>query len=533
MTVRSETSREVVLPAVGGRSEAEVRRLYENAPIGFAATLINASILAGILRDWVEPSVLALWWTSLMGLTAVRFTHGEWFRRVVSKQDFDPGRWIGYFVSGIFAAGLVWGAAGIWLLPQSVPHQTFVAFVLGGMVAGASATFSVRMDAFLAYAVPALAPLAIRFLSMGDELHVAMGGMVILFGLLLTATAHQVHELMSRTFTLSGELANLQSALQSASMGAQSLETRLERAEESRGEMERYLKAQTDVTEERVRRYFVDITDAFVTVQERTERRLESTFERRIEEAKAGIAASVAQGTAYRVREACREISDLVRRGRREARSLAATREVLRGVEAAVDHAESFVDELLAFAGASALDPVSTDVGDFMRSLARRGAAARPTNIDVWWNWRGEPMAVRADSVALDTVFRNLLANAREAIGDERGTIEVRARRASRQEVLSMHPPASDTIAGDSFVTIEVIDDGAGMSKATLDHVFDPFFSTKSRERGLGMAIVLAIVHRHGGRIAVDSVPLRGTEVRLLLPEANPADVAQGLRPKE
>jgi signal transduction histidine kinase len=511
MTVGAETSGEVVLPAVKGRSEVEVRRLYENAPIGFAATVVNSSILVGILRDWIEPSVLAIWWTSLMGLTAVRFTHGEWFRRVASKRDFDPGRWIGYFLAGIFAAGLIWGAAGIWLLPQSVPHQTFVAFVLGGMVAGASATFSVRIDAFLAYTVPALTPLAIRFLSMGDELHLAMGGMVILFGLLLTATACRIHGLTSRTFTLSGDLVDLRSTLRSASENVQSLEARLERAEQSRAEMERELKTQTERTEERIRRYFVDITDAFVTVQERTERRLEANFERRTEEAKAAVAASLAQGAAYRVRGMCREISDLVRLGRREAQTPWATRRILRDIEAAVDGADCFVDQLLAYAGGGE-DHVATDLGDFMRSFAQRWEAGRPPNIDMWWNWCGEPLTVCAEPGALDVIFRNLLANAREAIGEERGTIEVRARRAS--------PPE------ESFVSIAFVDDGAGMSSAVLDRVFEPFFSTKSRERGLGMAIVRAIVNRHGGRMAVESVPLRGTEVRIQLPEASPVSPA-------
>jgi signal transduction histidine kinase len=531
MTVRAEISRDVVLPKLGGRSEAEVRRLYDNAPIGFAATVINASILVGILRDWVEPSVLALWWTSLMGLTAARFAHGEWFRRVASRRDFDTGRWTSYFVSGIFAAGLLWGAAGVWLLPQSVPHQTFVAFVLGGMVAGASATFSVRMDAFLAYTVPALAPLAIRFLSMGDELHVAMGGMVILFGLLLTATAHRIHQLTSRTAALSGELTEARSILKTASDESTALVARLERSEESRVATEREMRAQFEKTEERIRRYFVDITDAFVTVQERTERRLESTFERRTEEAKSGIAASVAQGAAYRVRETCREIADLVRLARREEKMTSASaRETLRGIDSAVGRAELFVDDLLAFAGAGTLDPVSTDVGDFMRSFARRWVALRPANIEVWWNWCGEPLLVRAAPGTLDIVLRNLLANAREAIGDERGTIEVRARRASRQELATM-PRAPEGVASDSFLTLEVLDDGAGMTQATLEHIFDPFFSTKSRDRGLGMAIVLAIVNRHGGRVVVDSVPLRGTGVRLLLPEARPAGDPSG--PKE
>jgi len=531
MTVRTETSRGVTFPAVRGRNEAEVRRLYANAPIGFAATVVNASILLGILRDWIEPSVLVLWWTSLMGLTALRYAHGEWFRRIVSRREFDPDRWIGHFVVGIFAAGLIWGAAGIWLLPQSVPHQTFVAFVLGGMVAGASATFSVRMDAFLAYTVPALAPLAIRFLSMGDELHVAMGGMVILFGLLLTATAHRIHELMSRTFTLSGELADAHSTVKAASGEAEALQARLERSEESRARMERDLKQQSERTEQRIRRYFVDITDAFVTVQERSERRVESALEHRIERAKVGIAAAVAQGAAYRVRKTCRDISDLVRLGWRQAPTPAPSREILRGIEAAVERAESFVDELLVYAGNGAEAPVPADVDRCLRSFAARWEVTRPANIGVCWNLPGENLRVRVESSTLELVVRQLLVNACEAIGDERGTIEVRAGRASRQEILSLPAPASEAIEGESIVVLEVIDDGAGMTKATLDHIFDPFFSTKSRERGLGMAIVMSFVNRHGGRIVVDSVPLRGTEVRLLLPEANPADDSP--RPKE
>ncbi|HJS74109.1 MAG TPA: ATP-binding protein [Vicinamibacteria bacterium] len=510
MAVELEASPVIVLPAERERKEEEVRRLYENAPIGFAATLVNASILAGILRDWIEPSTLALWWGSLMALTAFRFAHAEWFRRVASKRDFDAGKWGGVFTAGIFASGLIWGAAGIWLLPESVAHQTFVAFVLGGMVAGASATFAIRMDAFVAYTLPALGPLAIRFFGMGDELHVAMGGMVVLFGVLLTATALQVHRLTSQTYDLSGELTGLQSTLRTAHRNAGSLEARLERAEEDRAALAREMNVLSEKTDERIRRYFVDITDAFLTVQERTERRVESTHARRTEEAKARVGATIAQGVAFRIRETCRVIADLVRIERRQGKVPASTRDTLRRIDVELAGAEALVDELLAYAG-DLVDPeTSTDVGDFLRSFARRWEASRPANIDVWWNWSLEPLLVRASPPALEILFRQLLANAREAIGEERGTIEVRARRT----------PSEESDGRGSFVTVEVIDDGAGMSRTTLDHLFEPFFSTKSRERGLGMAIVSSLVSRHRGRILVESAPLRGTEVRLLLPEA-------------
>jgi hypothetical protein len=79
------------------------------------------------------------------------------------------------------------GATGILLFPQaSTVHQVFVAFVLAGMVAGAVGMCSSVLVAFVAFSVPALVPLIVRFFLMGDDLHLAMGGMTFLF-LILTS----------------------------------------------------------------------------------------------------------------------------------------------------------------------------------------------------------------------------------------------------------------------------------------------------------------------------------------------------------
>ncbi|MGC8763147.1 MAG: sensor histidine kinase [Acidobacteriota bacterium] len=69
-------------------------------------------------------------------------------------------------------------------------------------------------------------------------------------------------------------------------------------------------------------------------------------------------------------------------------------------------------------------------------------------------------------------------------------------------------------------VRVEVTDEGTGIPPEALPHLFDPFFTTKERGKGtgLGLAICHGIVRRHGGEIHVDSVPGRGTTVRLLFP---------------
>jgi len=69
-------------------------------------------------------------------------------------------------------------------------------------------------------------------------------------------------------------------------------------------------------------------------------------------------------------------------------------------------------------------------------------------------------------------------------------------------------------------VRIDIADTGVGIPPDMLPHIFEPFFSTKQKESGvgLGLAVVYGIVHRHGGSIDVESQPGRGTTFHLRLP---------------
>lgn len=68
------------------------------------------------------------------------------------------------------------------------------------------------------------------------------------------------------------------------------------------------------------------------------------------------------------------------------------------------------------------------------------------------------------------------------------------------------------------LVEIRVQDRGAGIAPENLQKIFDPFFSTKGRNRGLGLAISHAIAEAHHGLIEVESEPGRGATFRVLLP---------------
>lgn len=111
--------------------------------------------------------------------------------------------------------------------------------------------------------------------------------------------------------------------------------------------------------------------------------------------------------------------------------------------------------------------------------------------------------AITADSNQLSQILMNLLLNAAEAMPEEGGSITIEAHKIK----------FTDT------VEISVADTGNGIPADILPHVLEPFFTTKrGKGTGLGLSITQAYVRSHGGDIKVESLPTRGTTVRIVLP---------------
>jgi PAS domain S-box-containing protein len=169
--------------------------------------------------------------------------------------------------------------------------------------------------------------------------------------------------------------------------------------------------------------------------------------------------------------------------------------------------------QLLTFSRGGDLIRKTVFISEILRDITEKifgGSLTRPQYIIA-----KDLFPVEVDEDQIKQVIRNLVVNAKEAmpIG---GTIVISCENAS------ITPQDKLPLIKEDHVRISIHDEGAGIPEENLSKIFDPYFTTKemgSRKGvGLGLAICYAIVKKHKGHIAVDSVPSRGTTFHIYLP---------------
>ncbi len=185
----------------------QIAQSFRQLPISLIVNLAIGFILAAVLWGAVPTAVLLTWSGLLIAVTGARFLSLRAFGNASPRGESDHDFWTKYFLAGACAAGVVWGLSGILLFhPSSFPHQIILAFVLGGMVAGAVPLLSSVSHAYWCYTIPVVLPISIRMMWVGDRIHLIMGLMMVIFGLAMLATAAQVRHLFRDTEKLRREL---------------------------------------------------------------------------------------------------------------------------------------------------------------------------------------------------------------------------------------------------------------------------------------------------------------------------------------
>ena len=192
------------------------------------------------------------------------------------------------------------------------------------------------------------------------------------------------------------------------------------------------------------------------------------------------------------------------------------TRASLQEVEKACLRAKTLTQQLLTFAKGGAPVKKLADIGVLCRETG--GFAVRGSTVRCHFDIAADLWPAEVDEGQIVQVIQNLVINAVQAM-PAGGNIHLVARNVPPSE------PAGPLPRG-RYVSITVADEGEGIPRESLPRIFDPYFTTKAKGSGLGLATAYSIVRRHGGHIAVRSDVGRGSTFRVFLPASSGETVA-------
>ncbi len=473
---------------------AQIRLLYEQAPPALIATTINAAIVVLVFWRLIPKSLLIGWFLVSLLVVLARFALRRCYL-LNNPTAAESPRWGRYFIAGVAINGVLWGFAGFFFfLENHYVHQLFLAFVLAGMASGSIATLSPVSNAYLIFLVPALLPYTARLVSVGSEVHLAMGGMLLLYIVMMTIISRRQHVTVAESLRLRFENLDLLDDLK--------------RTQDRQERVNQELAAQ--VAEKRRAQDLLQ--KAYAELEQRVRERTEMLA--RSEEALRNASRRKDEFLAmlgHELRNPLAPIRNAVQIMRRPELSeslLTWARDI---IDRQVDHLARLVDDLLDVSrivqGKISLHTIPLDLATVVEhALEASGPliAARHHKLSV--SLPEQPLQVTGDLVRLAQVISNLLNNAAKYT-DAGGRIQL------------------ETQACDHWVSIRVRDNGMGISAVLLPHVFDLFTQAdQSLARtqgglGIGLTLVKRLVEMHGGHVEAHSQgPGQGSEFVVRLP---------------
>jgi two-component system, cell cycle sensor histidine kinase and response regulator CckA len=196
-------------------------------------------------------------------------------------------------------------------------------------------------------------------------------------------------------------------------------------------------------------------------------------------------------------------------------------RECTTAITSAVTLASALCDQLQAFAGQGSSQQHRMMIGEALADTLRAFQARLPPGATLEVNIDSSTPPVLLDGAAIARAVMNLLVNALEALPADGGKITLRVRDEAPAGVV-LRQGYDFRVGQARCALIEVTDTGAGIPPALLARVSEPFFSTKARGSGFGLATVLGTVRAHRGLFHVESAQGKGTRFCIWLPFADP-----------
>ncbi|MGE5173280.1 MAG: PAS domain S-box protein [Betaproteobacteria bacterium] len=190
----------------------------------------------------------------------------------------------------------------------------------------------------------------------------------------------------------------------------------------------------------------------------------------------------------------------------------------LEAAERASLRAQDLTQQLLTFSKGGAPVKRAAVISEVIKESV--GFALRGSRVRYNFSFPDDLWLVDVDEGQISQVLHNLIINADHAM-PEGGTIALRC------ENIIVEKQSGLPLKTGDYVKIEVQDHGVGITKEHLPKIFDPYFTTKQKGSGLGLATSYSIIKRHGGHIVVESELGVGTTFSIYLPASREAAIAK------
>ena len=197
--------------------------------------------------------------------------------------------------------------------------------------------------------------------------------------------------------------------------------------------------------------------------------------------------------------------------------------ESLHEIVNAAERSSSLTRQLLAFARRQTIAPEVINLNDAIEGILKMLRRLIGEDIELTWIPAKEPWPVKMDPSQIDQILANLCVNSRDSIKSVgKVTIEI-----EKVSLDAAYCQTHDGFRHGDFVLMTVSDTGRGMTRETMDHIFEPFYTTKTAGKGtgLGLATVYGIMKQNDGFINVYSEPGKGSVFKVYFPRHTGTDL--------
>jgi hypothetical protein len=141
-----------------------VEQVFFHLPAALITNILISLLLIIVLWQSVPNHILLAWISIIWLISFSRFTLLYYYRRYAVK-TIAPKFWINFFTLGVILSGIAWGVSGPLFFSDEFPqNNVFIAFALGGMIAGAANSMAALKNAMRLYIVLQLAPIIVKCL---------------------------------------------------------------------------------------------------------------------------------------------------------------------------------------------------------------------------------------------------------------------------------------------------------------------------------------------------------------------------------